>query len=95
MCYDLALYLMNSNPEPDFPVNIKLLSSNMCGKFLKVTAHQPQILLSTLFDLSMLGTPLPEGLHLSCARCFEAVDSDISGAYSLGISSPMELNHGQ
>ncbi|CAD6590769.1 MAG: hypothetical protein ASARMPREDX12_004727 [Alectoria sarmentosa] len=73
MCYDLALFLMVGNPEPDFPADYKAPEQQYVWEI-------PE------------GTPLPEGLHLSRARNFETADPDISCAYTLGISSPMELN---
>ena len=64
----------------------------MSGKSLKVTAHGPLTLPKTYSDFSLPGTPLPEGLHLSRERRFETVDPDISDAYELGLSSPMEFD---
>lgn len=64
----------------------------MSGKSLKVNGHRPLTLPKIYSDLSLPGTPLPEGLHLSRERGFETVDPDVSDAYELGLSSPMELD---
>lgn len=95
MCEGLALYLMIGNSEPDFPADYKAPEQQHVWEFPEGDRSSTPDTVQPLFNLSMLGTPLPEGLHLSHARNFQTADPDIPGAYTLGISSPMELNGGR
>ena len=52
------------------------------------------MVLRSISGISVPGTPLPEGLHLSRPRYFKTVDPDVSDAYELELSSPMKLNGG-